>query len=110
MTEELEHKFEVEIKEREGRQKLPDPVKEELKASGMMDEKVTSFQKYYKIHDYVEPINKILDIVFIEQLGMNAHYQSMSRGVLDIRDIIYFLSITIFFIMLTKLNINKENK
>ena len=47
---------------------------------------------------------------FAEQLGMNAHYKSMSRGVLDTRDIIYFLSITIFFIMLTKLNINKENK
>ena len=36
---ELEHKFEVEIKEREGKQKLPDRVKEELKESGMMDEK-----------------------------------------------------------------------
>ena len=39
MAEELEHKFEVEVKQREGRQKLPDNVKEELKASGMMDEK-----------------------------------------------------------------------
>ncbi len=36
---ELEHKFEVEIQEREGRQKLPDNVKTELKASGMMDDK-----------------------------------------------------------------------
>ena len=36
---ELEHKYEVEIKEREGRQKLPDNVKDELKTSGMMDEK-----------------------------------------------------------------------
>ena len=47
---------------------------------------------------------------FIEQLGMSTHYKSMSRGVLDTRDIIYFLSITIFFITLTKLNINKEKK
>ncbi len=39
MTEELEHKYEVEVKKREGRQKLSDDVKEELKASGMMDEK-----------------------------------------------------------------------
>ena len=39
MTEELEHKYEAEVKNREGRQKLPDNVKEELKASGMMDEK-----------------------------------------------------------------------
>ena len=36
---ELEHKFEVDIQEREGRQKLPDNVKAELKASGMMDDK-----------------------------------------------------------------------
>jgi len=39
MTEELEHKYEVEVKQREGRQKLPDDVKQELKSSGMMDEK-----------------------------------------------------------------------
>ena len=39
MAEELEHKYEVEVKKREGRQKLSDDVKEELKASGMMDEK-----------------------------------------------------------------------
>ena len=39
MSEELEHKYEVEVKQREGRQKLPDEVKDELKASGMMDEK-----------------------------------------------------------------------
>ncbi len=36
---ELEHKYEVEIKSREARQKIPDDVKAELKASGMMDEK-----------------------------------------------------------------------
>ncbi len=36
---ELEHKYEVEIKATEKRQKLPEDVKDELKASGMMDEK-----------------------------------------------------------------------
>ena len=36
---ELEHKYEVEIKEREGRQKLPQEVKDELKGAGMMDDK-----------------------------------------------------------------------
>ena len=36
---ELEHTYEVEIKEREGRQKLPQEIKDELKASGMMDDK-----------------------------------------------------------------------
>ena len=39
MTNELEHRFEVEIMSREGRQKLPDNTREELRSSGMMDEK-----------------------------------------------------------------------
>ena len=39
----------------------------------------------------------------ILSLGINEHYTSMSRGVLDTRDIIYFLSITILFILLTKI-------
>lgn len=45
----------------------------------------------------------------ISQLGMSAHYKSMSRGVLDTRDLVYFISLTVFFILLTKLNISKEN-
>ncbi|QXP59216.1 gliding motility-associated ABC transporter permease subunit GldF [Olleya sp. HaHaR_3_96] len=53
----------------------------------------------------------IADVVsnnMIENLGMNAHFKSMSRGVLDTRDIIYFLSLTTLFIMLTKFNIKKQ--
>ncbi|WP_027137569.1 gliding motility-associated ABC transporter permease subunit GldF [Gaetbulibacter saemankumensis] len=46
----------------------------------------------------------------IDQFGMSSHYKSISRGVLDTRDIIYFLSITAFFLILTKLNLNKEKK
>lgn len=37
--EELEHRYEVEVKVGEKSQRLPDNVKEELKASGMMDDK-----------------------------------------------------------------------
>ncbi len=39
MVDELEHKHEVKVQGREERQKLPDDVKDILKASGMMDEK-----------------------------------------------------------------------
>ncbi len=39
MVDELEHKYEVKVQTREGRQKLPDSVKEILKEGGMMDEK-----------------------------------------------------------------------
>jgi hypothetical protein len=39
MVDELEHKYEVDIQSTEKKQKLPDTIKAELKASGMMDEK-----------------------------------------------------------------------
>ena len=44
----------------------------------------------------------------IDQLGMSYHYKSISRGVLDTRDIIYFLSISLFFILLTKINLSRK--
>jgi ABC-2 type transport system permease protein len=34
-------------------------------------------------------------------LGMDYHYKSISRGVLDTRDLIYFVSVSVFFISLT---------
>jgi len=40
--------------------------------------------------------------------GMNEHFKSISRGVIDTRDIIYFASITVFFLFLTKLKLNVE--
>ncbi|MGC8864207.1 MAG: gliding motility-associated ABC transporter permease subunit GldF [Bacteroidales bacterium] len=39
--------------------------------------------------------------LFIKSLGINSHYASMSRGVIDTRDILYFLSVITLFIMLT---------
>jgi len=38
---------------------------------------------------------------FIVALGMDSHFKSMSRGVLDTRDILYFVSITVAFLSLT---------
>jgi len=38
---------------------------------------------------------------FIAALGMDYHFKSMSRGVIDTRDVIYFLSITILFLSVT---------
>lgn len=39
---------------------------------------------------------------FIINLGINEHYKSMSRGVIDSRDMIYFVSVIVFFILITK--------
>ncbi|GIU70087.1 MAG: gliding motility-associated ABC transporter permease subunit GldF [Candidatus Woesearchaeota archaeon] len=39
---------------------------------------------------------------FIIQLGIQEHYLSMSRGVIDTRDVVYFFSLAAFFLLLTK--------
>lgn len=43
----------------------------------------------------------------VSNLGMQAHYDSISRGVIDTRDIIYFVSLIAFFIYLTKSKLQK---
>lgn len=46
--------------------------------------------------------------LFIQSLGMNAHYSSMSRGVIDSRDILYFGSLIAIFLMLTKIKLESR--
>ena len=46
--------------------------------------------------------------LIVQGLGLNAHYSSMSRGVIDTRDVIFFLSVTAFFILLTKLSLESR--
>lgn len=38
----------------------------------------------------------------IAGLGIQAHYDSISRGVLDLRDVVYFFSVSFFFVYLTR--------
>jgi ABC-2 type transport system permease protein len=38
----------------------------------------------------------------VQNIGMNAHYVSISRGVVDTRDLVYFLSVTAVFILFTR--------
>lgn len=37
----------------------------------------------------------------ISSIGMDSHFKSMSRGVIDTRDVIYFISIAVLFLSLT---------
>jgi len=39
----------------------------------------------------------------LDNLGLNAHFKSISRGVIDSNDIIYFISVSYLFLYLTKL-------
>ena len=53
-----------------------------------------------------ESFSQLLSLQSIEStltgLGINEHYQSISRGVLDSRDLIYFLSFISLFLLITK--------
>ena len=44
----------------------------------------------------------------IQLFGIHEHYKSISRGVIDTRDLIYFFSVIIFFLFLTKHRITNE--
>ena len=44
----------------------------------------------------------------IAQIGISNHYASLSRGVIDTRDVVYFFSLTAFFILLTKFTLEKR--
>ncbi len=44
----------------------------------------------------------------IKSLGLNEHYLSLSRGVIDIRDILWFLTYAILFILLSIKKLQKQ--
>lgn len=46
----------------------------------------------------------------VAQLGMKAHFNSISRGVIDTRDVIYFITVTLFFLFLTHTYFKYENR
>lgn len=45
---------------------------------------------------------------YLETLGIDYHYYSISRGVVDSRDMIYFMSVIVFFLWATALNVKKK--
>ena len=47
--------------------------------------------------------------LIIKSIGINQHYVSISRGVIDSRDVIYYLSAIVFFLLLTKISLESRN-
>jgi ABC-2 type transport system permease protein len=45
---------------------------------------------------------------YTEMLGIQFHYKSISRGVIDTRDVIYFLSMIFLFVFITQRNVSKK--
>ena len=48
--------------------------------------------------------------LLVQQLGAKAHFDSIARGVLDTRDLLYFISITLFFLYLTYGRLSRLNQ
>jgi ABC-2 type transport system permease protein len=46
--------------------------------------------------------------LIVQSFGISIHYSSISRGVIDSRDVIYFLSVSVFFLLLTKLSLESR--
>lgn len=70
---------------------------------------VLSFFMYIGF-DFLSDIPFLSDIdLLIKSFGISYHYSSISRGVIDTRDVIYYLSAVSFFILLTKLSLESRN-
>jgi ABC-2 type transport system permease protein len=48
------------------------------------------------------------DLFYLENLGMLVHYKSISRGVIDTRDLVYFISLTFAFLFFCQLKIKNH--
>lgn len=45
---------------------------------------------------------------YIEMLGIDFHYRSISRGVIDTRDVVYFVAVIVLFLLVTQRNLVKR--
>ena len=64
---------------------------------------------FYFAFDTVAELPFLKPISFyVYKLGINEHYKSLSRGVIDSRDIIYFISFDAFFLLITKLKLTSR--
>ncbi len=45
---------------------------------------------------------------YIEMLGIDFHYRSISRGVIDTRDLVYFVSIVVILLLFTEMKLTRR--
>ncbi|GAB1415849.1 gliding motility-associated ABC transporter permease subunit GldF [Paludibacter sp.] len=64
-----------------------------------------SFVMYYGFDLLAMFVKSGQMISYIENAGINAHYKSISRGVIDSRDLAYFVFVVVLFLYLSKLKL-----
>ena len=63
----------------------------------------TGFEQLSKLPKLSEGVDYYLSMV-----GMEFHYNSISRGLIDSRDVVYFISVIVFFIALTRFSLSSR--
>ena len=87
-----------------------------LFASSMTDNQIISFiLSVFLCFFFFVGFDSIAGLGFLSgmadvilQLGINEHYISLSRGVIDSRDLVYFISLVAFFVMLTRIKLSSR--
>ena len=65
----------------------------------------TGFEQLSRLPKFTEGVD-----YYLSMIGMEFHYTSISRGLIDSRDVVYFLSVIILFIALTRYSLNSRTK
>lgn len=66
---------------------------------------------FYYFWDSLAPVISNRDVsLFVQNLGLKTRFESMARGILDTRDLIYFLSIAAIFLYLTVSQLKYRNR
>jgi ABC-2 type transport system permease protein len=65
----------------------------------------TGFEQLSKLPKFAEGIDYYLSMV-----GMEFHYNSISRGLIDTRDVVYFVSVIALFISLTRFSLSSRTR
>lgn len=65
----------------------------------------TGFEQLSKLPKFSEGID-----YYLSMAGMEFHYNSISRGLIDSRDVVYFVSVITLFISLTRFSLSARTK
>ena len=66
------------------------------------------FSTFFLFYGFDAISNSFDNNLTIQQIGINEHFKSISRGIIDTRDLVYFTSVTIFFLFITKTRLENE--
>lgn len=67
---------------------------------------ISVFITFFLYYGFDAISNSLGNDLTIKKMGINEHFKSISRGVIDTRDLLYFLSVTVFFLCITKMRLD----